>query len=574
MIAEHVHENVWPKGVPFEVKGYDKPLFSIMDDSAREYPDSVYTIFEGAVRTFSQVRDTSDRVANFLASKGIRHGDRVAVFLPNIPQYPAIFFGILKAGAVCVTCNPMYKSDELSFQLKDSGARAVFVMDHEILYATACEAVVGTDVETVVICNIKSSLPPVKRIFGSILRKVPRAKKHSPGHLMFDREVKKARPEPPPSVLINSLEDNALILYTGGTTGVPKGACLTHANLLSDVMILYEWIRLGRDDQDNQAEKIEKGGLHTFLGVLPWYHAFGLTLCMLLSCASASRLVCVPDPRAGKPPFTDILKFIEKYRVTIMVAVPSIFSAITGHPLTEKFDLSSLMACGSGAFAISVDVIREFEELTGAIIFEGYGLTETSPVITANPTNRTQRKTGTVGLCLPDVEIKIMDLKVGLQEMPLGKNGEIAVCGPQVMLGYWNQPDENDLVFREIDGKKFFLTGDIGHIDDDGFVVITDRKKDMILVSGFNVYPAEIENTLLLHPGVAMAAVIGVTDPLKGETVKAFVQIKSGSDVLEDDLKIFCKSKLVGYKCPKEIEFREKLPVSVIGKVLRRELRE
>ena len=573
MTDEHIHDHVWPEGVPFEVRGYDKALFSILDDSAREYPDAVYTIFDGAVRTFSQVRDTADRVANFLVSRGIRPGDRIAAFLPNIPQYPAIFFGILKAGAVCVTCNPMYKSNELNFQLKDSGARAVFVMDHELFYTTACEAIVGTDVETVVICNIKSSLPPVKRILGSILGKIPKAKKHNPDHFMFDREVKRARPEPP-AVTINSLEDYALILYTGGTTGVPKGACLTHANLLSDVMILHEWIRLGKDNQDNQAEKIEKGGLHTFLGVLPWYHAFGLTLCMLLSSFTASRLVCVPDPRAGKPPFTNMLKFIEKYRVTIMVAVPTIFSAILNHPLAKKFDLSSLMACGSGAFAITVDVVRQFEELTGSIIFEGYGLTETSPVITANPTNRAQRKVGTVGLCLPGVEIKILDIKVALQEMPQGKNGEIAVCGPQVMSGYWNKPDENDLVFREIDGKKFFLTGDIGYLDDDGYVVIADRKKDMILVGGFNVYPAEVEDALLQHPDVAMAAVIGVTDSQKIETVKAFIQLKADSDVSEDDIKMFCKSKIVGYKCPKEIEFREKLPVSVIGKVLRRELRE
>ena len=246
--------------------------------------------------------------------------------------------------------------------------------------------------------------------------------------------------------------------------------------------------------------KLERGGAHTYLGVLPWYHSFGLTLCMLCCTKTASRLVCIPDPRAGKPPFTDVLKSIEKYKVTLVIAVPTIYSAMVNHPLTDKFDLSSIQGCGSGGAPIPVEVIKQFEAKTGAVIFEGYGLTETSPVVTINPTDTETRKIGAVGLPLPNTDIKIVDLDTGLEESPQGEDGEIAVSGPEVMLGYWNKPEADEAVFREIEGKRFFLTGDIGHLDEHGFVVITDRKKDLILVGGFNAYPREIEEVLYDAP--------------------------------------------------------------------------
>lgn len=561
----------WPEGVPHEIGGDEKPLFSILDTAAGEYPDKTYTIFADATRTFAQVKETADRVANFLVSRGIQPGDRIAIFLPNLPHYPPIFFGILKAGAVCVTCNPLYKFSELNFQLKDCGAKAVFVMDHPEFYTTAMKALEATHVHTVVICNVKSYLPAFKGFLGSILGKIPKANRHEPGHLIFDEVIKSARPEPP-TLTINPTEDEALLLYTGGTTGVPKGACLSHANLLSNVMTMREWVRIS-ENPGEPAKKLEKSA-HTYLGVLPWYHSFGLSLCMLTSCINASRLVCIPDPRAGKPPFTEVLKAIQKYKVTLVVAVPTIYSAIVNHPLTDRFDLSSIVGCGSGAAPLPVEVIRQFEERTGAVIFEGYGLTETSPVVTVNPTNLEQRKIGSVGLPVPSVDLKIVDLDTGLQELPQGEDGEIAVSGPQIMLGYWNKPEENEAVFREINGKRFFLTGDIGHIDEEGFVVITDRKKDLILVGGFNVYPKEIEEILYTHPKVALVAVIGVADPQTGEAVKAFIQLKPDVEATEEEILEFCKSRMAGYKRPREIEFRESLPTSVIGKVLRRVLRD
>jgi long-chain acyl-CoA synthetase len=566
------HKFKWPEGVPREITGYEKPLYTILDESAAKYPNVTYTIFADATRTFGQVKDTADRVANFLVSRGIKQGDRVAIFLPNIPQYPEIFFGILKAGGICVTCNPLYKVPELNFQLKDCGAKAVFVMDHPGFYPIAVQAMKGSDVETVVICNIKSYLPTIKGFLGSLLGKIPKAESHEPGHFMFDEVVRRARPETP-ALKINPLQDGALILYTGGTTGVPKGACLSHANLLSNLITVQEWVRVS-EKPGERPRQVEPGGLHTYLGVLPWYHSFGLTLVMLLSCFNTSRVVCVPDPRAGKPPFTEVLKAIEKYKVTIVVAVPTIYSAIVNHPLTGKFDLSSIVGCGSGAAPLPVEVIKQFEAKTKAVIFEGYGMTETSPVITLNPTNLEQRKIGSVGLPVPEVDIKIVDVETGLQELPQGQDGEIAASGPPIMLGYWNKPEANRASFREIDGKRYLLTGDVGHIDEEGFVVITDRKKDMIIVGGFNVYPRDVEEVLYAHPKMALAAVVGIPDPHTGEAVKAFVQLKPGATATEQEILDFCKDKMAGYKRPKFVEFRETLPTSVIGKVLRRVLRE
>ncbi len=565
-------EKRWPEGVPHEISGYERPLFSILDDAAGTYPEAVYTIFSGATRTYGRVRETADRVAGFLATRGIRKGDRVAIFLPNLPHYPEIFFGILKAGGVCVTCNPLYKSSELNFQLKDSGARAVFVMDHPTFYSTVLEALVGTEVEVVVVCNVKSYLPPLRALLGALMRKIPRADRHEPGHFMYDDIVGNSAPQPPP-VSIDPTRDPALILYTGGTTGVPKGACLSHSNLVSNVMAVEEWVRIVEKPGDKPV-KPEKGGAHTSLGVLPWYHSFGLTTCMLAVCMTASRVVCIPDPRAGNPPFTEVLKAIEKYRVTMVPAVPTIFSAMVNHPLIDRFDLSSIMGCGSGAAPLPRELVRQFEERTGAVIYEGYGMTETSPVLTSNPTDRALRKIGTVGLPYPNTEIRIVDLETGLRTLPPGQDGEIAASGPQVMLGYWNKPEADKAAFREIDGKRFFLTGDIGHLDEDGFLVITDRKKDLIIVGGFNAYPKEIEEVLYAHPKVALAAAVGVPDPHTGEAIKAFVQLKPGAEATEEEIIEFCKKRLAGYKRPREVEFRESLPLSVVGKVLRRILRE
>ncbi|CAB1079469.1 Long-chain-fatty-acid--CoA ligase (EC [Olavius algarvensis Delta 1 endosymbiont] len=572
MAATNWPTSNWPEGVPQDVADYDKPLQSILDDTARDYPNQPYTIFNDAVRTFAQVKDTADRVASFLVSRGIGKGDRVAVFLPNLPHYPAIFFGILKAGAVCVTCNPLYTPNELNYQLNDAGAKVVFCMDHPQFYPTAVEAVRDTGVETVVICGVKSYLPFLKGFLGGLLGKIPKAESYESGHLFFDDVVAAAAAQPP-AVDINPAEDLALIIYTGGTTGVPKGAALTHSNFVYDLTAASEWIRLVHEP-GGSAEVTRTGGFHTFLGVLPWYHSFGMNCALLQACASGSKLICVPDPRAGDPPFTEVLKIVQKHRPTVMPAVPTIFVAFTNHPHLGDYDLSSLMGCFSGGAPLPPEVCRQFEDKTGSVIFEGYGLSETAPIATVNPTNQEQRKIGTIGFPIPGTDIKILDIDTGLEELPQGEDGEIGICGPQVMQGYWNKPEENEKVFREVNGNRYFLTGDIGHVDEDGYILITDRKKDMVLVDGFNVYPRDVEDILFQHPKVALAAVVGVPDEKSGEMVKAYVQLKPGETATEQEILEFCKENMAGYKRPKIVEFRDELPVSNVGKILRRVLRD
>jgi long-chain acyl-CoA synthetase len=307
---------------------------------------------------------------------------------------------------------------------------------------------------------------------------------------------------------------------------------------------------------------------------LPWYHSFGLTVAMLSACATGSKLICIPDPRAGDPPFTEVLKAVQKYRPTLMPAVPTIFVAFANHALLDQFDLTSLIGCFSGGAPLPPEVCKQFEDKTGSIIFEGYGLSETSPVVTSNPTSREDRKIGSIGFPVPSTDVKIVDLDTGVKELPQGEDGEIAINGPQVMQGYWNKPDANKEVFREIDGKRYFLTGDIGHIDEDGYILITDRKKDLIIVGGFNVYPREVEDILFTHPKVALAAVVGVPDAKSGEFAKAYIQLKPGETATEEEITAFCKENMAGYKRPRVIEFRDEVPVSNVGKVLRRVLRD
>lgn len=561
-----------PEGVPNDIIGYKKPFFSILDESANKYPHNTYTIFQGGTRTFRQVRKTADRVAGFLVSRGIKKGDRVALFLPNIPQYPEIFFGVMKAGAICVTCNPLYTADELNFQLKDCGARIVFCMDHPDFYATTVKAISGTAVEKAVICNIKSYLPTIKGFLGGLLGKIPRAERHESGHRMFDDVIKSAAPlQIKPE--IDPTEDLCMIVYTSGTTGKPKGACLTHATLVYAIRALDEWCIL--DHRDGKApERLRRNGAHCFLGMLPWYHIFGLWISMSWSCLTGNRLVCIPDPRAGTPPLADAIQAIQDHKVTMAPAVPTIFTGITDHPLTETLDFSSLVACPSGAAPLPKETIARFEKKTGAVVFEGYGMSEYLPV-SINPTSKKDRRIGSVGFPAIGGDVRILDIETGTRELPRGEEGEIAAAGPGQMKEYWQRPEANESDFRVLDGVRYFLTGDIGRFDEEGYLRITDRKKDMILVGGFNVYPAEVEDTLVAHPKVVLAAVVGVPNEDKGgEKVKAFVQIKPGETVTEEEIREYCEKSLAGYKRPRDIEFRNELPSSIVGKIIRRKLKE
>ncbi len=562
----------WPEGVAHDVTNYHYSLPQIIDNTAKKYPNKVYTIFNGAFRTYAQVKETADRIANFLESKGIKKGDKVAIFLPNIPHFPEILFGILKSGAVAVNCNPSYTPSELNYQLKDSESKMVFCMDHPLLYPNTVEAIKNTKIETVIICNIKSYLPKIKAFIGGLLNKIPKAASHEPGHLMFDDIIASSSPNPP-SIDFNPDEDTAVMLYTGGTTGVPKGAELLHTNFTSNLEACEEYFRLVHEE-GCKAETFRHGGYHTFLGVLPWYHSFGITSALFLAAKTGSKLICIPDPRAGNPPFTGVLEAVQKYKPTFITAVPTIFVAFTNHALLDKFDISSIMGCLSGGAPLPPEVCRQFEEKTGSIIFEAYGLTETAPAACINPSFKETRKIGSIGFPIPGTDVKIVDLEKSTQELPQGEDGEIAICGPQVMKGYWKRPDANDEVFVQIDEKRYFLTGDIGNIDKDGYITITDRKKDMIIVGGFNVYPREVEDILYTHPKVELVAVVGFPDEKSGEKVKAFIQLKEGETATQDEMTAFCKENMAGYKRPKAIEFRGEIPVSNIGKVLRRVLRD
>jgi len=567
------HKSRWPENVKKSLKYPDEPLFAILDKTAAEHPDAPSTMYSGISHSFAEVKDHADRIANFLASRGIGKGDKVAIFLPNTPHYPPIFFGILKTGATAVTCNPSYKANELNFQLKDSGAKGVFVFDHPSFTPTSYEAVKGTDVKVHVICSIKSFLPKAKAVIGGLIGKIPKGKFYEEGTVFYDDIIAQYEPNPP-KVSINSKEDLALILYTGGTTGTPKGAMLTHSNLYSNVLQMKEWVWL--EPKEGGPPQQLKPGEEVFVGALPWYHSYGLTLTMVSSYLEGSALVCVPDPRGGKPPVSELLADIQKSKGTILHCVPALYAGMINNPNVGKYDLSSLKACGSGAAPLPPELAKRFEDVTGATLFEGYGLTETAPMATANPSLKSLRKFGSIGVPIPDTYLTIVDIDTGKNELKQGETGEIAISGPQVMEGYWNKPKETAEVMREIDGRRYFLTGDIGHMDEDGFFVVSDRKKDMINVGGLKAYPREIEDIFFEHPKVAMAAVIGLPrdDDPTNEYVKAYIVLKQGETATEDEFIAWAKEKMAGYKRPKEVVFVDSLPMTQVGKVLRRELRD
>jgi len=446
-------------------------------------------------------------------------------------------------------------------------------MDHPAFTPTCYEAIKETEVKTVIVCNMKRYLPKVKAVMGTIFRKIPKSPYYVDDiTLFYDDIIDQYEPIAP--IVDSKPDDLAVILYTGGTTGTPKGAALMHSNLVANVNQIYEWVTL--DPKDIEAPKKIEYGKEVFVGALPWYHSYGLTLTLLMSTEFACKLVCIPDPRAGKPPLAELLKELDHNRGTIFNCVPALYAGVVNHPNVSKHDLSSIKICSSGAAPLPPELAKQFEEVTGAILFEGYGLSETSPVTHINPTNKTQRKFGSIGKPIPNTIAYIVDIETGNKVLGVGETGEIAVHGPQVMMGYWNKEKETAEVMRTIEGKRFFLTGDIGHMDEEGYFIISDRKKDMVNVGGLKAYPREIEDIFYEHPKVSMAAVIGLPrdeDP-SNEYVKAFLVLKEGETATEEEFIEWARDKMAGYKRPKEVEFVDKLPLSQVGKVLRRELRQ
>jgi len=542
----------WPAGVPQTIKYPEVPLHELLRKTAEKHPNHTAIVFLGTKITYKELDVLSDRFATALNDMGVKKGDRVAVFLPNIPQFIIGYYGSLKAGATVTAVSPLFKERELEFQLSNSEAETIICLD--LLYPTVKAVREKTKLRNIIVASIKEYMPPLKAALGSLLGKVPSRKVPREAGVHFFKETINRYPPQPPTVKVNSKRDLAALQYTGGTTGLPKGAMLTHHNLVSNAAACAAWLQ-GKETQD------------VFLTVLPLFHIYGMTTGMNGPIYLAGTMVLLPRPDA-----VDILKAIQDHRVTVYCGVPTLYSILTAHPDIGKYSLRSVKFCISGSAPLPPEVQKEFMELTGGVLVEGYGLTESSPVTHCNPLDPTMKtvKIGSIGLPWPDTESRIVDVETGKQQLPPGEVGELIIKGPQIMKGYWKMPEETKEVLR----KGWLYTGDIGKMDEDGYFYITDRKKDLIKYKGYSVYPRELEDLIYEHPSVKLCAVIGKPDPASGEIPKAFIVVKEGAKLTEDEITEFVKQRVAPYKIIREVEFRTELPMTLVGKVLRRTLRE
>jgi long-chain acyl-CoA synthetase len=499
--------------------------------------------------TFAGLDKLVDKFGEALQDLGIGKGDRVAIYLPNIPQFVIAYYGVLRIGGIVVAMSPLYKEREIAHILADSGAKVLIAWDR--LYPYVQKVKGETEVTNVISTSVRDYLPPLLRLFSPLKGVKSYA---CPGAVDMKALLAKYPGHPKP-VAIEPKKDIALLQYTGGTTGVPKGAMLTHYNLVVNTAQVMDWGSL-------------RPGVDVHLSALPFFHIFGMTTGMNSPIYTRSKMILVPDARD----IPGILKTIDKEKPTIFCGVPTLYTALINQPDVQKHDLRSVRLCISGASALPGEVQRKFESLTGGRLVEGYGLTETSPVTHCNPLDDPKKnRIGSIGIPVSDTEAKVVDMETGTRDLPVGEAGELVVRGPQVMGGYWNKPDENKTALRD----GWFYTGDIATMDSDGYFQIVDRKKDMIDVSGYKVWPREVEERLYEHPAVMEAAIVGMPDPRSGEAVKAYVVLKKGYEgkVTADDISNFCKQKIASYKAPKIVEFKAELPKTVVGKVLRRELK-
>jgi long-chain acyl-CoA synthetase len=554
-------ERIWlkhyPAGVPHDIDPtqYDS-LVALLEECFAKYRERRAFICMDKAITYGELDDMSRDFAAYLQTTGLKFGDRVAVMMPNILQYPVTTAGILRAGMTVVNVNPLYTPRELEHQLNDSGAEAIVILEN---FATALEKVLrNTRVKHVILANMGDLLGfPKGAIVNLVVRRV---KKMVPAYslpqaVQFKAALAAGKGKPLSTRKLGP-DDAAFLQYTGGTTGVSKGATLLHRNIVANVLQNDAWLQPALSKEP----KVDQLFIVT---ALPLYHIFALTACFLLSVRAGGVCLLIPNPR-------DIPGFVKeliKYQPSNFPAVNTLYNAMLNHPDFGKIDFSQLKASNGGGMAVQRAVAERWIKATGCPIIEGYGLSETSPTLTCNTADSAEFS-GTIGYPVPSTEISIRDDDGN--EMPLGKPGEICARGPQVMAGYWQRPEETAQVMTK-DG--FFRTGDIGVMDERGMIKIVDRKKDMVLVSGFNVYPNEVEDVIAMHPGVLECAVIGVPDAASGEAVKAFV-VKRDPALTEDELKHFVAEQLTNYKRPKFIEFRDELPKTPVGKILRRALRD
>ncbi|MGQ9538378.1 MAG: long-chain-fatty-acid--CoA ligase [Candidatus Bathycorpusculaceae bacterium] len=551
-ISEKPWYKLWPTNVRKSIDYPEVPLFEFLRSAAQKYPDKTAIVYFDRELTYKELDVLSDKFATALADFGVKKGDKVAIFLPNVPQFIISYYGALKAGAIVTAISPLYKEREVEHQLNDSEAETMVVLD--LLYPIVEKVWEKTRLRNVIVTGLKDYMPKFKAILGSLLKKIPSRKVEPRPNVYFFTELMAKYEAKPPKVEINPKEDLAALQYTGGTTGIAKGAMLTHMNLVSNAVMCNEWL------QANQGEE-------TVLAVLPLFHIYGMTTGMNTPIYFAGRIVLLPrfDP-------VSVFQVIQKYRVTVFCGAPTMYAMLLAHPDLKKYDCTSIKFCISGAAPLPPEVQKRFMEVTGGVLVEGYGLTESSPVTHCNPLDKTMKtvKVGSIGIPWPDTDAKIVDIETGEKELSPGEIGELIVKGPQVMKGYWKMPEETADVLR----NGWLYTGDIGKMDEDGYFYITDRKKDLIKYKGYSVYPRELEDVLYEHPAVKLCGVIGKPDPVSGEIPKAFVVLKEGMAATEEELMKFVNEKVAPYKAIRELEIRKELPLSAVGKVLRRVLRE
>lgn len=530
----------------------EKTLGDLFIETTEKYPEREAIHFLGKRLTYRQLRDEVFKFAHVLSKLGVKKGERVSLMLANTPQSVIAYYAVLLLGGVVVQTNPMYTERELKHQLEDAGVETILALD--LVYPRLSKVASQTPLKHIIYTSIKDYLPfpknllyPFKQKKDGMWHDIP----YGNGVYAYEQLMKAAPATRPEPVALDPKEDLALLQYTGGTTGLPKGVMLTHYNLVVNTFQCIEW----QEKHDEEQQRV--------LAVLPFFHVYGMTVVMNLSIATGALMILLP-----RFDVKEVLETIQKEKPTQFPGAPTMYIGLLNHPDVNKYDLSSVNICLSGSAPLAPEVQKQFETLSnGGRLVEGYGLTEASPVTHSNPINGL-RKVGSIGIPWPDTDARIVDEEGN--DVPVGEVGELIIRGPQVMKGYWNRPDETAKTLRD----GWLYTGDMARIDEDGYFYIVDRKKDMIIAGGFNIYPREVEDVLFEHPAVKEAAVVGVPDPYRGETVKAFIVLKEGKTVTEEELDQHCRANLAAYKVPRIYEFRDELPKTMVGKVLRRQLQE
>jgi long-chain acyl-CoA synthetase len=542
----------YDSGVPHTIEYPKVPLHRLLEESARKYPDSACTIFKGARISFKEMDELTDRLAAGLAELGVKKGDPIGIFMPNSPQFVLAFYAILKAGGVVVATNPLYTARELEHQLKDSGVEIMLVMSN--FYKMVKSVQHKTNLKTIVATNLKETLPGIMRLLFTLVmeKKGGFRVDLEEGDIWLPDLLARYTPEDRPKLDITA-DDVALFQYSGGTTGISKAAIAAHKNLVANTLQIRAMIT-----DFNEGDEVT-------LMAIPMFHVYGMVAGMSFSVASGSSMVMIPNPRDME----DVLKSIDKFHPTIYPGVPTMYNAINVHPdvLAGKYDLSSIKACISGSAPLMRETKETFEALTGGKLVEGYGLSEAPTATHVNPLLG-ETRTGSIGLPLPDVDCRIVSLDDGVTDLPTGEIGELAIKSPNVMVGYHNMPTETANTLR--DGWLF--TGDIARMDKDGYFYIVDRKKELIKPGGYQVWPREVEEVIADNPKVLEVGVAGIPDAYRGETVKAWVVLMEGETASADEIREWCKEHLAPFKVPTSVEFRDELPKTTVGKVLRREL--